>query len=441
MFIASEISIRHAYLEMRKERGRTYEAARIYHLESSLNESQPSFKIEQAERYKIWMFGLAAVCGFNLLFWHFHARGFSFIAEVRRGAKTRKAKFVEGLSMIDEAKLANHLSAPRQNSLTKSDRLRLDRFYQMDQNLMELAKGLKQRISRQHNTEHYSRGAIWKDRVRVYPLPSRAHDLTEVASFIMAYPEIHGIDHSTEWPSAYKSAFEGDPSAVAGLKRIFRNKRPMRLNLQTLLEQASEVAQKFHGNAKLKRKSRGRIPALRPSCEMPEFLDSLDLENDSTDKDQETENVKRDFLIMFERFQNFKKSTGCDRIPWGYQEDPELRDWASRQRGLYRAGRLPDWKLRYLKGSGVLDRPTTEIASDRCNGSISSTWRQHYEALRAYYVQSGHSKVPRSDNKLKTLANWVWMQRARRRKSQLNEEQIQLLDDLEFDWNPRKLAE
>lgn len=426
---------------MRRARGNLYDASGIFHLESNLRAGQPSFSPEEAHLYETWTSGLATVFGLELVFWQFHAHGFSVIVETGPRAKTAKSKLSEGLAKIDEFRLSEHVLAPARHKLNQSDARRLERYQKNNRNLMEFGKSLKQRLSRQHNRIHGTRGVIWHDRIGIYPLPDRGHDLTEVAAFILASSHLHGPQRSGNWPGSYASALKEEPVAVSGLKRIFRNNRSTKENLRSLLERSAEVHQAAQNNPS-KKEGPGRKPKWRPNCETSEYLESLVTRDDSSRKKRQIARAKEHFLKMLKRFESFKKKTGLKTIPHGWPDDIELRNWANQQRGLYRAQRLPDWKVRQLQGSGLLEPPTTQANNNSGPGNreIHPRWIAHYKELKSYYEQHGHSRITRRDPSQKTLANWIWIQRAKRRNSQLLPEQIKLLDELHFCWNPRGSA-
>lgn len=427
---------------MRKPRGKIYEKPGIFHVESNLHAERPRFTRSQADLYQTWLCGLTEIYGFDLLFWQFHATGFSIIVETSKTSAPTNAKLADGLSTIGETTLSSHLASPKDHPIIPQDASRLERFVKHYHNLVEFAKGLKQRISRQHNQSNDARGNTWADRMSLYRLPSRAHDLTEVAAFILAYSRIHGQELSHDWPGSYRSATKEDSIAMRGLKRIFRDRRTIEANLKTLTERSAEIIQTVRSGKKETARPegrRGRRPQWRPHCEMAEYLEAQETSNDTTAYKKQAEQAKRRFEAMFKRFVDFKKKTGLKAIPHGYQDDVELRDWAKKQRGIYKAGRLPQWKIDLLQDSGVLDPPTSGSRYLSSNGKlkITSKWMLRYEELKSFYEDQGHSKVARTNQKHKTLASWVWIQRAKRRKSQLLPEQIQLLDDVEFHWNPR----
>lgn len=427
---------------MRKARGQIYAKPGIFHLESELHADQPKFTKAQAELYEKWLCGLTQIYGFDLLYWQFHASGFSVIVETCKAPKPPSSKLAEGFKIIGEATLSAHVIAPRKSPLNRSDALRLTRFLKHHQDTMEFAKGLKQRISRQHNETNASRGTIWADRMRFYRLPNRAHDLVEVAAFIDATPKLLGQKSSRNWPGSHRPVNIDEAIAKRGLKRIFRNRLSHKENLHALIERSAGTIHTISAYQQKKTKGtgrRGRPVQWRPECETEEQQDGLKPDYDSASHKNRNKAAKRRFEQMLRRFLNFKEETGEAAIPHGYKEDPELRTWACQQRGLYKAGRLTQWKIDLLKNSGLLHPPVSGTSYVSTDGThrITPSWMARYEELQSFYEAHGHSRVTRRHQGYKTLANWVWLQRSKRRDAQLLPQQIALLDEIEFQWNPR----
>ena len=67
------------------------------------------------------------------------------------------------------------------------------------------------------------------------------------------------------------------------------------------------------------------------------------------------------------------------------------------------------------------------------NQNLDAQWMEQYKELQRYYEQNGHSNAPQS---VGSLGRWVRRQRTAYKGGRLPEYRIQLLDVLEFDWNP-----
>jgi len=60
---------------------------------------------------------------------------------------------------------------------------------------------------------------------------------------------------------------------------------------------------------------------------------------------------------------------------------------------------------------------------------------KHYGELKEFYMHFGHTNVTRTTDEFKSLGNWVAEQRRKKRRNKLSEQQIQLLDQLKFEWD------
>jgi hypothetical protein len=105
---------------MRKPRGKICETPGIFHLESNLHPDRPSFIKRQAELYETWLCGLTEIYGFDLLFWQFHATGFSIIVETNKASAPSTSQLADGLNKIAETKLADHILAPEEKLMQSS---------------------------------------------------------------------------------------------------------------------------------------------------------------------------------------------------------------------------------------------------------------------------------------------------------------------------------
>jgi len=92
---------------------------------------------------------------------------------------------------------------------------------------------------------------------------------------------------------------------------------------------------------------------------------------------------------------------------------------------------LTDDRIRSLEEIGFVWTPRDDM------------WNVRYEQLKAFYEEHGHCQLPSTTNENKELRQWVSYQRCRYRSnavttSRLNEEQIRLLQDIQFSWTPQE---
>eukprot|EP00873_Tetraselmis_striata_P026272 jgi/Tetstr1/446536/TSEL_034061.t1 len=109
------------------------------------------------------------------------------------------------------------------------------------------------------------------------------------------------------------------------------------------------------------------------------------------------------------------------RCPWR----GGVQDWVWRRGvGLYDAS----WRL----GVAVVcrgRRPTGGAGEER--------WLAMYEQLAAFKKQEGHCRVPNRYATNPKLGRWVMTQRAAKKKGELSEERVALLEELGFEWRLR----
>ena len=106
--------------------------------------------------------------------------------------------------------------------------------------------------------------------------------------------------------------------------------------------------------------------------------------------------------------------------------------WASSQRVRRKKGLLTETQVKALNDLGFV--------WEYQHAKAQHGWIKRYHELEAFYLQHGHTDMPRTHPQ-RTLANWVWIQRLRRKgpylkSPQLTAAQVKLLDKLGFKWDP-----
>lgn len=130
----------------------------------------------------------------------------------------------------------------------------------------------------------------------------------------------------------------------------------------------------------------------------------------------------------FEELKQFFFAHGHSR-PTREQAGDPLYAWLSTQRMMWRKGLLGPDRVRLLNGLEFVWY---------CGGQ-RYCWRELYAQLEAYYQYHGHSRVPyklykERDPEYGYLAMWVHCLRVQRRVGSLNQQKIEALEYLEFDW-------
>ena len=70
---------------------------------------------------------------------------------------------------------------------------------------------------------------------------------------------------------------------------------------------------------------------------------------------------------------------------------------------------------------------------------IGMLWNKRYNELRKFYKENKHSYYKRSYGN-NILYNWIQTQRARKRKGLLSSQQVKLLDEIKFVWDPKNIG-
>eukprot|EP00873_Tetraselmis_striata_P046252 jgi/Tetstr1/466516/TSEL_011023.t1 len=128
---------------------------------------------------------------------------------------------------------------------------------------------------------------------------------------------------------------------------------------------------------------------------------------------------------MYEQLAAFKKQEGHCRVPTVYASNPELGRWVRTQRAAKKKGELNVKRVALLEELGFVWDP------------YEADWQDMYAQLVAQQRQEGHCRVPRRSATNPKLGRWVMTQRAAKKKGELSEERVALLEELGFEWRLR----
>lgn len=120
----------------------------------------------------------------------------------------------------------------------------------------------------------------------------------------------------------------------------------------------------------------------------------------------------------FGALMKFKRRQGHTRVPRQYGGPQNLGSWVARQRHLQHIGKLAEKYRRRLE----------QIAFDW--NPVDVGWRRNYARLAEFKQVHGHCSVPSQT----ALGQWASVKRKRRRRGELDPEQVRQLDALGFDW-------
>ncbi len=100
----------------------------------------------------------------------------------------------------------------------------------------------------------------------------------------------------------------------------------------------------------------------------------------------------------------------------------KLGSWCGSQRQDFKKGKLNQQKINLLNEIQFVWDPT------------AAQWRNAYEKLKAYYIKEGHSSPTMKENKF--LSSWCITQRKLFKKKNLSQQKIDLLNEIQFEWDP-----
>eukprot|EP00526_Cylindrotheca_closterium_P007950 CAMPEP_0113660434 /NCGR_PEP_ID=MMETSP0017_2-20120614/32897_1 /TAXON_ID=2856 /ORGANISM="Cylindrotheca closterium" /LENGTH=675 /DNA_ID=CAMNT_0000575067 /DNA_START=74 /DNA_END=2098 /DNA_ORIENTATION=- /assembly_acc=CAM_ASM_000147 len=153
---------------------------------------------------------------------------------------------------------------------------------------------------------------------------------------------------------------------------------------------------------------------------------------------EETTRVAYDWDEQFEQLLSFKAQYGHCRFPQNAPENlkkkyPTLEQFCRDQRVENNASQLAGTGSRMSLTS--FDRKVRFDALKEIGFGFKITldeWMGKYNELVAFRKEHGHFRVLRKSNP--SLRQWIYVQRQKREEGTLTNQQIQLLDDIEFPW-------
>ncbi|MDP4283714.1 MAG: Helicase associated domain protein [Bacteroidota bacterium] len=162
-------------------------------------------------------------------------------------------------------------------------------------------------------------------------------------------------------------------------------------------------------------------------------LDGLDKEVKKYLFDQIIEKTRDSWNLMYSKLVEFKHKFKSTNIPRKQTEYNQLRWWVQAQRDNYFKKKLAQNQIDKLNKLGFewKGEQRREI-TDRFE-----IWMQSYRKLQIYFAEHENSDVPARYEKDKSLGPWVVEQRIRYEKGKLSEKQIELLENIKINWDPK----
>ncbi len=150
------------------------------------------------------------------------------------------------------------------------------------------------------------------------------------------------------------------------------------------------------------------------SAEQTSLLDKLGFWSDP---------LHEGWMDKFEGLKRHKLESGHCEVGLDRDGDGGLPVWVRFQRSLQSRGKLKPEHKALLDSIGFDWEPV-----------MQRNWRVMYDRLKEYHGRNGHADVPDRWGENLELSKWVQVQRARRKKGSIEDEEVQMLNDLGFTW-------
>eukprot|EP00592_Proboscia_alata_P016289 CAMPEP_0194395078 /NCGR_PEP_ID=MMETSP0174-20130528/124220_1 /TAXON_ID=216777 /ORGANISM="Proboscia alata, Strain PI-D3" /LENGTH=482 /DNA_ID=CAMNT_0039190965 /DNA_START=73 /DNA_END=1521 /DNA_ORIENTATION=+ len=140
----------------------------------------------------------------------------------------------------------------------------------------------------------------------------------------------------------------------------------------------------------------------------------------------------------YEELLSYVKMSGNTRVPPKFPQNPKLGNWVNNQRRNYKQIQRGDLSSSMTK----LQIQLLNKVGFEWNCSGGHTWQKMYGELVSYKKEFGHTKVFPKYPQNPSLGNWAQRQRSRYKQfqkgnssSNMTENQVQLLNEIGFEWD------
>lgn len=137
---------------------------------------------------------------------------------------------------------------------------------------------------------------------------------------------------------------------------------------------------------------------------------------------------KDKWLKQLTKLEAFKIKFGHCNVEFQKRDYKDLLAWLIKQRVHKKEKRLQPERIKLLDELGI---------EWKAGALREVKWREKYEKLKQYNIENGNSDVPYAYPNDSQLAAWVSNQRVQYKKNLLTNEQINLLNQINFTWNHR----
>ena len=146
------------------------------------------------------------------------------------------------------------------------------------------------------------------------------------------------------------------------------------------------------------------------------------------------ERNERHWSEKFQRLQVYDTKFGNTMVPQGYKVDPELGQWVSMQRLLYRQNKILDHRKGALNSINFVWASKSRWSVEHDTSVNDEKWKHKYHCLLSFQKENHHCFVPCSYEKDASLGMWVAKQRILKAEGRIPEKRKELLDEIGFVW-------
>ena len=137
--------------------------------------------------------------------------------------------------------------------------------------------------------------------------------------------------------------------------------------------------------------------------------------------------VNKKWHEMYSLSKQYRYDNGNLLIPSNYitEDNIQLGSWISKQRALYKQGKLSEEKVGLLEDIGMVWDP------------FDVQWNKNFELAKKYYEENGNLLVPQSfvTAEGKNLGRWIRTQRKRYKEKKIPSAEIERLEKIGMVWN------
>ena len=148
------------------------------------------------------------------------------------------------------------------------------------------------------------------------------------------------------------------------------------------------------------------------------------------DWDDEHPGVGRKWGDRFAQLEAFKTQHGNCRVPFDFKPNPQLGKWVSRQRELFKQGRMNADRIAKLESAGF----DWEVSS----AGSEVDWNIRFAQLEAFKAKHGHCRVPGVFQANPPFGTWVHRQRTLFKEGRMKADRIAKLEAIGFKWQLRR---